>query len=316
MGHLKQQPPQTTTYQAAEQPFTPPPPPYTATAYPQPSGPAPPQDAIASYTGPTPNQGAAFYPAPPAAFSPGPTAPARLLPPTFNGYCSWKSLSTFHLGTSGSHKTHAVKVHDSLFSSKQTLALHAGPTADQHPVLASAESSGWCRDRDFVVTVRARAAGGLDTVVRVERVKKGMLSAVFRFEVEVGGGGGDGEKDAGWGAGGRETFEWRSSHGEDVKEVAEGSSYGWKLVRLGDGGGVSGMAVAGPSGGHGVASDGREIVAVVAHNASWSMTKGFRFAFLGSGLTGVFGDAWELVTVASALKLWYKDVEQSAAAGS
>lgn len=297
----EQQPLQTPTYRDTSQQPLPPPPPYTATAYPQLNVPAPPQQ----YSTPN-NPGAAFHPPatiPPTAFLPqGPPPPATtinpyLFPPTFNGYYSWSSLSTFHLGTSATHKSHAVKVHASLFSSKQTLALHAGPTTDTHPVLARVESRG-CGS-GFVVTVPAQ---GMDAVVRVEGVRKGMLSEVLRFEVEVGG-----EK------GGREGFEWRCSRGEDVRGVAQGCSFGWKLVRLGDGGGVGGV---GEAGGHAVASDGREIVAVVAHNASWSATKGLRFAFLGAGLAGAFGEVWELVAVASALKLWYRDVQQMASAGA
>ena len=64
----------------------------------------------------------------------------------------------------------------------------------------------------------------------------------------------------------------------------------------------------------GYTSDGLEVVAVIAHNASWSMTKGFRFAFKGSGLTGTFGELWEILVVLSALEMWYLDAQKSAAA--
>jgi hypothetical protein len=66
----------------------------------------------------------------------------------------------------------------------------------------------------------------------------------------------------------------------------------------------------------GVASDGTEIVALLAHNASWSMTKGFRFAFMSTGLTGIFGEVWEILTVTSALHLWYLDFQDATVAAA
>ena len=44
------------------------------------------------------------------------------------------------------------------------------------------------------------------------------------------------------------------------------------------------------------------------------MTKGFRIAFMGTGLTGTLGETWEIVTIASALQLWYLDYQGSVAA--
>jgi hypothetical protein len=66
----------------------------------------------------------------------------------------------------------------------------------------------------------------------------------------------------------------------------------------------------------GLTSDGLEVVAIIAHNASFSMTKGFRFAFMGAGLTGISGKAWEIATLPSALMLWYSDVQKTAAASA
>lgn len=53
-------------------------------------------------------------------------------------------------------------------------------------------------------------------------------------------------------------------------------------------------------------------MALLAHNASRSMTKGFRFAFLGTGLTGTFGEVWEILTIMSALHLWQLDFTAAA----
>lgn len=334
------------SFQNSEKSFLPPPPPYTTAAYPQPTGPvAPPQHAAPNqayyhpgapftpstgYGAPPPqaqNQQPYYYPGAPVtpSTSPYPTggappvaAPApppsqayppssssssslHAFPPTINGYYSWKSMTTIYLGPSKSEKTHALKIHDKLFSSKQTLALHAGPTPD-HPVLVSAFSRGY-KDQEFTVTVPGRGPGGADVVVPTSSIKTGKMSRAARFEVEVGPGGR------------REMFEWRSSHGEEISAVATGYSFGWKLVRLSGGGAAANGG--GPVGaGLGFSSDGNEVVAVIAHNASCSMSKGMRFSFLGSGLAGAFGELWEIVAVGSALKLWYRDVEHMASAAS
>ncbi|KAJ5529274.1 hypothetical protein N7527_002667 [Penicillium freii] len=108
----------------------------------------------------------------------------------------------------------------------------------------------------------------------------------------------------------RERFEWRKSHGNEIRELV-GFSYGWKLVRLT--GPVNNVAGSRKERARGYTSDGLEIVALIAHNASWSMTKGFRFAFMGAGLTGTMGENWEVVVVTSALQLWFINVQGTSA---
>ncbi|KAL1640187.1 hypothetical protein SLS58_007138 [Diplodia intermedia] len=225
---------------------------------------------------------------------------ASALPPTINGYFSWTSASTVHLGPTRDARTHALKIHSTLFSSRRTLALHAaGPDTSSAVPLARVHSKG-CRN-EFSVEVPGDDA----VIVWVRGVKTGRVSEAARFEVDVGGGEG--------GGGRREVFEWRTSRGEDVKEVgAGGLSFGWKLVRLDGPEGAAPPVVeeSGGGGRRGVASGGGEVVAVVAHNASLSATKGLRFAFLGSGLAGAFGELWEVVALASGLRLWYQDFER------
>lgn len=103
-------------------------------------------------------------------------------------------------------------------------------------------------------------------------------------------------------------------HGNEVKELATGHSYGWKLVWLS--GPIHSAGGSRKEREMGLASDGTEIVALLAHNASWSMTKGFRFAFLATGLTGTFGETWEIMTVTSASHLWYLDYQGATAAAA
>lgn len=109
-----------------------------------------------------------------------------------------------------------------------------------------------------------------------------------------------------------EEFEWRSSRGDDIKELAQGSSWGYKLVRLqGPNTKPGGSSTAAQS--SGFTSDGKEAVALIALNATWSWTKAIRFAFMGSGLSGTMGEAWEIATLTSALQLYYVYVVASAA---
>lgn len=104
----------------------------------------------------------------------------------------------------------------------------------------------------------------------------------------------------------REEFEWRRSRGGEVKDLGGRLSYGWKLVRLAseaDHGAVEGE--------RGYASDGKEVVAVMAHNASLTLTKGCKIEFMGSGLTGVLGERWEIMAVLTAVQLWQRDLQET-----
>ena len=42
------------------------------------------------------------------------------------------------------------------------------------------------------------------------------------------------------------------------------------------------------------------------------MTKGFKFGFLGTGLSGRLGRDWEVMVVMSALQLWNMDYQDQA----
>ena len=190
-----------------------------------------------------------------------------------------------------------------VLSKKPSVILHDGLT-DKYPVLATAHGDRWDRNRLIMLTLPTRPGSQHNNAI-VEEMVPGSLKKTahtFTFTALVGPKGTT-----------REAFEWRQSHGNEIKELA-GHSFGWKLVRL-----TGPMNTAGGSRkerGRGYISDDLEVVAVIAHNASWSMTKGFRFAFMGSGLTGTLGEVWEILTVLSALEMWYLDAQMSAAAAS
>ncbi|KAJ5305656.1 hypothetical protein PENANT_c041G07841 [Penicillium antarcticum] len=222
-------------------------------------------------------------------------------PSAMNGYFQWKLTTIFHLGPTADEKLYAVSSHTTVLSNKPSIVLHDGPT-DKHPVIATARGDRWGRTRPIMLTLPTRPESQHNNDI-VEEMVPGTLkkmSHTFTFTASVGPKGTS-----------REAFEWRQSHGNEIKELS-GHSYGWKLVRL-----TGPMNTAGGSRKErerGYTSDGLEVVAVIAHNASWSMTKGFRFAFMGSGLTGTLGEIWEILVVLSALEMWYLDVQSSAAA--
>ncbi|CAL5868532.1 uncharacterized protein PFLUO_LOCUS2758 [Penicillium psychrofluorescens] len=215
-------------------------------------------------------------------------------PPSVYGYLQWKLTSTFHLGPTAEEKLFAASTHSNMFQNKPTVTLHDGPT-DKDPIMATVHADKWGRARPIILTLPPRPGGSHEDAIVEKMSTEKHVSPTFTFETNA----------AGKGAR-RERFEWRQSRGNEISELSSGHSYGWKLVWL------SGPVV--NVGGNrkerhpGISSDGKEIVAILAHNMSWSMTKGFRFAFLGTGLTGTFGENWEILTVVSALQLWYKDV--------
>ncbi|KKY38251.1 hypothetical protein UCDDA912_g01568 [Diaporthe ampelina] len=99
-----------------------------------------------------------------------------------------------------------------------------------------------------------------------------------------------------------EKFEWRRSASDAVAGLG-GRSHGWKLVRLSNELPAGGMAVAGsgpPSG------DGHEVVAVCTA-AAMSVSKLWKFTFLGTGLSGALGEQWAVMAVITGLVTWDQD---------
>lgn len=218
-----------------------------------------------------------------------------------NGYFQWKLTTTFHLGPTADEKLYAVSTPATVFNNKPTIVLHDGPT-NKHPVMATAQGDKWGRSRPVAITLPPRPGSQHQDSIVEQVVPGGSLkhfSPSHMFEISVGPKGTTPEK-----------FEWRKSHGNEIKELV-GFSYGWKLVWLT--GPVKSVAGSRKERDRGYTSDGLEIVALIAHNASWSMTKGFRFAFMGAGLTGIMGENWEIVVVTSALQLWFIDVQGTSA---
>ncbi|KAB8269512.1 hypothetical protein BDV30DRAFT_242315 [Aspergillus minisclerotigenes] len=190
-----------------------------------------------------------------------------------NGYIPMKLTLEFHLGPSASEKLYFMSIDVQHRKSIQTMVLRDGPT-NKDPPLASLQSDPYLRAKPVSVTFASQGERQESSIVEpLEDVKPGRrMSPTFSIAPR-----------------------------QRIKELA-GHTSGWKLVRLSET-----VGEAGGSRSHramGCSSDGKEIVAVIAHNASWSLSKGFRFAFVGSGLTGVLGERWDIMTLMIAVHLW------------
>lgn len=105
-----------------------------------------------------------------------------------------------------------------------------------------------------------------------------------------------------------ERFEWRQSHGQEVKLLSN-HAWGWKLVRLNSD--VSNQSDITPEVSDkgkkrdlGETSDGKEVVAVWADNMKWSKTKMLRFEFLGSAKESNMGEIFGIMAVSTGMRIW------------
>ncbi|KAI1635865.1 hypothetical protein F4809DRAFT_663545 [Biscogniauxia mediterranea] len=214
-------------------------------------------------------------------------------PPALNAYVHQKLTSTtFHLGETQDAPLFAGELHSG-WSGKPEALLRAGP-GERDPVLATASAENKWTARNVVVMAGNGRPGEMARIEVTTHYKLRNSNASFAMDVGPG-------KDRR-----REEFEWRYSGGSEIKGL-EGERWGWKLVRLsedtGAGGGERSARPAGST------SDGKEVVAVWTHNASWSMKKAFKFQFLGSGLTGVLGDRWAAAVLVSAIRMWWLETQ-------
>ena len=218
-------------------------------------------------------------------------------PPVLNAYLKWGFTKTFHLGETKDTPSLAARWHSG-FTKKPELELFDGPD-DKGAILATANHESMFRSNS-ILTIPAREGVPHDT--ESQRITmscpKLLKSKTYAFEADVGLG-----KETG-----REKFEWRSSHGSEVREL-DGYRWGWKLVRLsGETVGAGGDRATRASGS---TSDGLEVIATWAHNSSMSMTKAFKFQLLGSALTGMLGERGATVALISALRIWAIEVATS-----
>jgi len=211
---------------------------------------------------------------------------------------SWKEIICF-LSEPGADPLYCINLPDGLWGN---MTLHDGPDPTSPP-LAHAVGEGRGRvDSGITLPVLPGAEGDPTANKEILRWRVGKKET-FWFAMDVG-----------QGADRRlERFEWRRSHGDEVKSIGE-SSWGWKLVRLG--------ATRAGAGSHddsdhgdvnhttGRASDGKEVVAVWADSKSWkTLTKVGELHLCGSGSTGELGTSWALMVVMSCMCIWQKMVQ-------
>ncbi|KAI0159750.1 hypothetical protein GGR57DRAFT_437055 [Xylariaceae sp. FL1272] len=209
-----------------------------------------------------------------------------------------------NLGESKANPLFVVVGHSGM-TSKPELELFDGPDDSTAQLLATATHDSWRKPKQSILTIpKQDGVSHEDGNERIIMASSSIMSkhVTYSFEAPVGIG-----KDSRI-----EQFEWRTSHGSEVKAV-DGYSWGWKLVRLsqtvGDPGEGSTRSV-------GSTSDGKEVVAAWAFNNTWSMSKTFKFQFQGSALTGVMGDRWAALALVSALRIFnieYAIISTSAA---
>lgn len=251
-----------------------PPPPYTAPA---------PQDSGGS---PARGLGGAAEPQPQSQLQ-------CQFPPKFNLYSTSPfDGRSYTLGEHRSQPLYAVAMHSGLSGQPSTI-LYSG-ASDQTAPLGTADGTAL----SSATTIELFLPGGAGPCTYQAESGGGFAHRTLRFDVEVGGGGN----------GGRETFEWRHSKGDEVRALGK-QLQGWKLVWLGSGGGGGGGGSSSSSAGGPKSSDGNGVVAVWAHG-HMSRSKFFCFQFVGSGLGSGMGDRWTLVTILTALRMWDRERAQ------
>lgn len=185
------------------------------------------------------------------------------------------------------------------WNTQASLVLHNGPS-DDYPPLATAAFDTFGRRMDVTLPPLPGEAG----VQPIPVAAPSLMNTTFSFRVEVPWPAGPNASGGGGGAvqWRKEAYEWRRSNSLAVSALG-GSSQGWKLVRLSKELPPGGMTMAGsgpPSG------DGFEVVAACT-TAVMSLTKLWKFCFLGTGVSGALGERWAVMAVISGLATWDRE---------
>lgn len=203
-----------------------------------------------------------------------------------------------HLSEPDSEPLFAFSSPDSFM---QMALMHDGPTTDAPPLAALTQEGKM--GMDFAIHLPPMASAGFAGGKEILRYHGSLKKETFWFGMQVGEGNGRH----------LEKFEWRRSHGSEVKSVGQ-SGWGWKLVRLGGGTAGEGGEDGGFDRGDGFTKDGKEIVAVWADGKAFkSMTNIGEFQFRGSGATGELGMLWSLMGIMSYVCIYVHVSRQNAA---
>ncbi|KEY72678.1 hypothetical protein S7711_10224 [Stachybotrys chartarum IBT 7711] len=214
------------------------------------------------------------------------------IPPKLIYDAAWVS-TTSYLGTSKDQRLFAVETPSRLINcfGLGKIILRDGTDKLSTPLASVATEKGSKLRRSLI---RVAPKPGAANQGYLEVSMSGDWSSKHEFEMPIG----DGTL---------ERFEWRSSRGEQVREVSGGFNFGWKLVRL-DG------PPAQPGSGKNYTSEGQEVVAVGAHPRLFH--KRPQFSLLGSGARGELGETFEIVALMGFLRLYELSMQQSAINGN
>lgn len=242
---------------------------------------------------------------------PSQSAP-RQFPPTINLYREsfpGGLQRRYHLGEHQTTPLYGVSVSAGFGALRASLVLHDGPT-ENHAALATVtyEHYGGRVQVHLPPGAPAPAPAPARAHEPVELQTPSVMTpsfGYFRFRVDVPRGGAaaaaagpDGTTVA-WH---KEAYEWRRSNSLAIGGLG-GAAQGWQLVRLADELPPGGRTVAGtgpPSG------DGHEVVAACTV-AVMSLTKLWKFCFLGTGVSGALGERWAVMAVVTGLILWNRE---------
>lgn len=179
-------------------------------------------------------------------------------------------------------------------ASGASLVLHNGPSDDHAPLATAAYGPA---GRSMAVSLPPLIPGRPPEPAYSVHTPT-VMDPTFSFVVSVP------SRAAGPGAAAyrNERYEWRRSSSLAVGGLG-GRAHGWKLVRLANElpPGERAFAGSGPP-----SRDGHEVVAVCTETLM-SVSKLFKFAFLGTGLSGALGEQWAVMAVVTGLAIWDHD---------
>ncbi|KAJ2990488.1 hypothetical protein NUW58_g2928 [Xylaria curta] len=181
--------------------------------------PPPPYQETYDHTSYPPPGSAPSYHAGESSSGAGPISGVKLkFPPALNAYLQMGFTRTFHLGERKETPLFAARMHSG-FTKNPDLVLYDGPS-DKDPILATANHESLWKSKNTIITAPAREGVPHDSQSQQVTMPGhwSLKSHTFTFTADVGVG-----KETR-----RETFEWRTSRGGEVKEL-DGYRWGWKL---------------------------------------------------------------------------------------
>ncbi|KAF7558893.1 hypothetical protein G7046_g5259 [Stylonectria norvegica] len=217
---------------------------------------------------------------PPASDTSSQSPITHIFPPQMDAGIEWKFTASYFLGTEQNKKQFAVTFPKGTFRNrnKPLIVLHSGPTENNTDLAWVDYEPGHKKNQIIHVPPRPGSNEKQATQCLFTPYAGSWMKVIHRFSMEVG-------QD-----GRTEHFEWRMTTGHLIRTIG---SYGFKLMRVADG--------------------QEEIVALLVVGNITQISKRYTFAFVGEGLTDMFGETWEIVAVASAIRTYQLEEQRIAA---